>query len=265
MASEIKITWDGTAPGLSEHRLSVGAFGLPLTLLLAALRRIANQMVTNAVSGDRVQTGRLANAAKNLDIEIVSIKQNSSGVNAVITFREPPPQSELFVDLAERSAIQLLDALDKESKGQPADGSVRQYLRSLPDGTSKQIYELIEGGKPKKKTEIGDVKLTSLPPELPVLRSLVGNVIGVGFEPGKNEVRIKSNDALFSVTAKAEDVEKALVMRREQVRVLAVQEGKPSRLISLRRATDPHFKFDPEKAKNHIFSRWANVLKELAK
>jgi hypothetical protein len=267
MAAEIKITWDGTAPGLVEHRLSIGAFGEPLRLLLVALRRIASQMATNAADGER-SVGRLANAARNIDIEIVSIKQNSSGVNALITFVAPPAPSQvgLFGTLVDRATNELLDGIERESRGEPTYGVVRTYLYSLPDGTNKQKYELLEGGQRKKVVEVGEVKRTDLPPELPYLRTLEGNVVGVGFEPAKNEVRIRTEAiASITVTAKADDVNKAFEMRKEKVRTMAVQIGKQTRLISLKRAADPRFKFEPDAAKKHIFEKWDNVLKALAK
>src|SRR5579872_3263004 len=121
MASELRITWDGTAPGLAAHRLSIGAYGEPINLLLLALRRIANQIVANAFDGEGSQKGRLFAPAKNIDIEIVNVKQNSSGIDALVTFQEPPAQYELYANLADRSVGELLDDIERESKGQPAN------------------------------------------------------------------------------------------------------------------------------------------------
>lgn len=266
MASELKIVWDGTVPGLAQHRLSVGSFGIPLQLLLGALRRIASNLVSNAADS-AAETGRLANVAKSIDIEIVNVVQGSSGVAAVLSFAEVQPQFEIFGDLPERAATELLDAIDKESKGHPTNAPVRKYLRSLPDGTRRQVYELLEGGQTKKKTEVGEVKLTELPAELPFLRTLEGNIVGVGFEPGRNEVRVRTDAFVsLSITAKAAEVERALELRKEKIRTVTVHaSGKLPRLVALKRAADPRFKFDPDSAKKHIFSRWDNVLKRLAK
>ena len=264
MVSELKIIWDGTAPGLAEHRISIGAFGDSLLLLLSALRRIANQLVTEATEGDRMPRGRLASAAKNIDIEIRAVKQNSSGVDALITFRNPPPQIDMFATLAERATIGLLDAIERESSGKPTNASVRNYLRSLPEGTNRQVYEFFEDGTTRMRTEVTKLNLPELPPELPFLRVLEGSIVGVGFEPGRNEVRVKTDTNPFLVlAAKPEDVNKSLDMRHEKVRTILI-EGKKNRLIGVKRASDPKFKFDPEAATKHIFEKWGKVLKALA-
>lgn len=268
MAPELKITWDGTAPGLAAHRLSVGAFGEPLRLLLWALQRVATQIVSNAVAdGEKSPVGRIANVAKNIDIEIESIKQNSSGVNALVTFREPPvpQQVELFGNLVEKATMELLDGIERESKGQPTLAVARRYLYSLPQGTTKQRYEFVNGGAPKI-VEIGEVKHAEIPLDLPYLISLEGSVTGVGFEPAKNEVRIRTEEiSSINISASAEDVAKALDVRKDKIRAMAVHVGNKARLIALRRASEPVFKFDADAAKKHIFERWDNVLKALSK
>jgi hypothetical protein len=265
MVSELKITWDGTVPGLSEHRISIDAFGNALPLLLIALRRIAHQMVSEATEGDRMPRGRLANAAKNLDIEIGSVKQNSSGVDALITFRNPPPQIDMFATLAERATVGLLDAIEMESSGKPANASVRNYLRALPEGMNRQLYEFFEDGTIRKRAEVGKLILAELPPDLPLLRTIEANIIGVGFEPGRNEVRVRTDTNPFmTLAAASEDVDKSLQMRHEKVRAILV-EAKKSRLIGIRRASDPKFQFNAETARKHIFEKWGNVLKALAK
>jgi hypothetical protein len=64
--TELKIEWEGVAPGLADKRLSLSAFGEPLTILLAALRRIASNLVGDALEEKNV--GRFTNAARQLDI-----------------------------------------------------------------------------------------------------------------------------------------------------------------------------------------------------
>lgn len=269
MASELKILWEGRAPGLDKHRLSVGAFGEPLNLLLTALRRIASQMVGSAVEGDQVQTGRFASTAKNLDIEIVGLEEGSTGVRTELVLREPPPaQITMFGDLLDRATEELLDSIERESKGQWTHASVRNYLRSLPPGVTRQVYELKNSAKPAKTVEIKDVHFTTPPAGFPYLVEIEGNVVGVGFDPGRNEVRVKAEETPSAVTASAtpDAVDKALTLRKEKVRAVAVNvSGKRPRLISLNRSTDPHFKFTTEAAEEHIFKRWKELLGRLAK
>ena len=264
MPTEIQITWDGVVPGLAEHRLSIGAYGESLKLLLVALRRIANEMVSNAMEGEGSQKGRLVTAAKNIDIEITGIKQNSSGFNGLVTFHSPPQQIP-FMSLEETSAVALLEDIDRETKGYPVNGAVRTYLRSLPPGTTRQVYEIYDGALSKKRVEVGEVKLVELAPDLPVLRTFEGNVVGVGFEPGKVKSRLNTGDSFVSTTASPTEVDKAISLRKEDVRTIAIQDSKRTRLISLRRAADARPKIDRETAKKYIYDRWNNVLKQLAK
>jgi hypothetical protein len=266
MATEIRIVWDGDVPGLSEHRLSLGAFGGPLESLLAALRRIATQMVSTAVEGEYPQTGRFTTVAKQLDIQVERLIEGSAGVAAVVVFnqQQSQPPLPLFEDLPIRAAVELLDAIEEESHGRPRNSAVRKYLRALPGQLRRQEYLVYDGGKERKKVEIKDLNLSEIPPDLPTLQQFEGDVIGVGFEPGRSEVRIKA-EASTAISANPQEVDAALHLRGEKVRALAVRVGNRSRLINIKRASDPKFTFTNEAVEEHVFRRWDNLLRRLAK
>ena len=57
MATRLEIQYDGTVPGLNEHRLSLSAFGPSLNALLRAIRRIATNMVGDALGQADVSKG----------------------------------------------------------------------------------------------------------------------------------------------------------------------------------------------------------------
>jgi hypothetical protein len=265
MASEIKIRWEGDVPGIAEHRLSLAAFADPLNQLLAALRRIATQMVSTAVEHERPKIGRFANLARQLDIEITSIEGNSTGFNGVVAYYQPPDELPLFADLPDRAVTELLDSIERESKGQAANWAVRKYLSSLPPTVHRQTYELYENGVAKKRVEIGDFKLMEVPEEFPSLREVDGNIIGVGFEPGRSEVRMKSDSATANFDATDKQVEMALAIRKESVRSLGVYDGKRTRLLLIAKASEPRFKITDEAIEEHIFKRWSGVFARLAK
>jgi hypothetical protein len=264
MASELKIRWDGDVPGIAEQRLSLAAFAEPLNLLLIALRRIATQMVSSAMEGEHPKSGRLTNIARLIDIELVDIAKQSSGTDAFVVFHNPPEELNLWWDIPSRATVELLEAIDIESKGQIRNSAVRNYLRSLPPGLHHQVYEYTNGAA-TKRVEVGDIRLTDLPPDLPVLRKMEGNIVGVGFEPGKNEVRIKTETMTTPLTATAEAVDRALELRHDKVRTMSVHIASRARLISLKRSSDPEFKFSPEAVQEHIFKRWDPLLARLAK
>ena len=265
MAYQLKIRYDGDVPGLAEHRLSLNAFGDPLRLLAAALRRIATQMVGSATEGEHPRTGRFANLARQLDIEIVQIVGNSSGADAIVTFYTPPDELALFADLPDRATLELLTAIERESSGQPSNSAVRSYLKSLPLGLHKQSYEFHNNGTMRRRVEIGDMKVTDLPSELPSFREVQGNVVGVGFEPGKSEVRLKSEFGTPIFDAAPEQVEVALSLRKAGVRVFGIQDGRRTRLLRIAPASEPRFEVSKEAIEEHIFKRWSGVFERLAK
>lgn len=265
MSSEIKIRWDGDVPGVAEHRMSLAAFGEPLTNLLAALRRIATQLVSTAVEHERPKSGRFANIARQLDIEVTTIEGNSTGFNGVVAFYQPPEELPLFADLPERAVSELLDSIERESKGQAANWAVRKYLSSLPRAIHHQTYDLYENGAVKKHIEIGDVNLTELPEEPPTLREVTGSIVGVGFEPGRSEVRVKGEAAFLSFDASDEQVETALAIRKETVRSLGVHDGKRARLLQIIPSSAPRFQVNDRTVEEYIFKRWNGVLARLAK
>lgn len=265
MAAEIRIRWDGDAPGVEQHRLSLSAFGDALPLLLAALRRIATRMVTAAVEPERPAKGRFADLARSLDIEITNIEGNSTGFNGLVTFAIPPDELPLFADLPDRAVMELLDSIDRESRGQPSNWPVRQYLNALPEGIHKQTYEFHENGTVRKRVEIGDVKLMEIPAEFPFLREVEGSIIGVGFDPGKTEVRIRGESASANFDANEEQVEAALAIRHNPVRTIGIQAGKHSRLLRIQKATEPRFAVTADAIEEHIFKRWSGVFARLAK
>ena len=264
--AQLRVRWDGDVPGLAEHRVSLAEFGAALANLLYALRRIATQMVTTAMEHEQPRTGRFANVARQLDIELVSIEGNSSGFDGLVTFEQPQDMLPLFLDIPDRVTSELLESIEIESNGGLRNAAVRRYLNSLPKGVHKQVYEFHRNGDIRKRVEIGDVKMSDIPADLPYLREYEGNVVGVGFEPGRNEVRVKPEVGnMVGLASSAENVEQALEMRHNKVRTLTVHTSKGTRVIALKRASEPQFKFDPKSAKEHIFTRWDNVLRELSK
>ncbi len=263
--AQLRIRWDGDVKGLAEHRISLAAFGQPLAYLLQALRRIATQMVSNAVDAEHPKFGRFTNQARQLDIELAKMEEGSGGFDALVSFSQPPDELPLFWDVPERATIELLDSIDQERQSIPRNSAVRRYLSSLPREVHKQLYEFHENGNVKKRVEFGDIEVAEVPPDLPSLVQYEGSIVGVGFEPGRSEVRVKSDAASPSLDATDAQVDMALQMRRAKIRVLGVHDGKRSRLLQMARARDPKFKMTPEAVKEHIFDKWAEAFEQLSK
>ncbi len=263
MAVQLDIVWDGDAPGLQEHRLSLGAFGEALTCLLAALRRIATNIVGDAVEGEAAEVGRFANAARQLDIQIESIKEGSSGFAGLVSIHTPQGESmQLFDDLPQVAGTQLLEAVELESKGTLKNSGVRRYLRALPVGVYRQTYVLHHNGHEFKRVELHSMALSDLLSDLPYLAELSGRIVGVGFEPGRNEIRIKSDEGRnFTLSASALQVDNALELRSSPIKALAVMQEGGSRLLRLQAAGAGWSMPSREEA---IYGKWNALLGRLA-
>jgi hypothetical protein len=265
MATQLRIRWDGEAPGIAEHRLSLATFGVPMELLLSALRRIATQMVGAALENEQPKTGRFANLARGLDIEIKQIEGNSTGFDGIVSFQHPPQELPLFGDLPDRATMELLDSIDAESKGLARHGSVRKYLKSIPPSIHKQFYEIHDNGTTKHKVEIGDLNLADIPVDLPSFLEVEGDLIGVGFDPGRNEVRLKGDGGTTSFGALEAQVDESLKLRNTKIRALGIHDGKHGRLLRLTPASEGRYKVTPESIEENIYKKWAGVFARLSK
>src|SRR5213076_1312130 len=96
--TQLEIVWTGQIQSLIEHRISLGAFADPLSNLLAAARRIASNMVGDALE-EPANVGRLAKEAHQIDIEIDAVIGSSAGVSTVMTFQAENTQQPLFDDM----------------------------------------------------------------------------------------------------------------------------------------------------------------------
>ncbi len=265
MSVELKIKWDGVTPGLPEHRLSIGSFGLPLHNLLRSIRRTASNIVRDAIDMREASVGSFAFDAGRIDIEVHSLVTSCGGIQGVVKMQLPPQGTQIplsFDDLTERATDRVLEDIEKESRGVLRNNSVRRYLDSLPPGITQQEYSLSVDGEEKRHVVFGSVSLPEPITELPYLAEVVGNVIGVGFEPGRNWVRVKGKDGDISVSAPAESVDRALEMRNSDVRLLYVflPDGNRKLLrIDRSSATRSHLNVD-----EFVFKKWRSVLESLA-
>jgi hypothetical protein len=262
MAVRLIIKWEGDVPGLSEKRLSLNAFGSALSRLHMSLRRIATNIVNEALREKQAECGRFTDAARQLDIQMTSLVENSSGFESVVTIIPPQGRAfSLFEDLPENATRKLLDAIEAERQGILTNASVRQYLRSLPKGLSRQTYSIYRNGIALREISFGDVALAEVPTHVPYIAEYIGEIVGVGFEPGELEVRMKAGHDVVSLTATATQVETALKLRSINIRSLAVIHGSSRRLLLLQESSIPMNRSTQEAA---IFQRWKGLLARLA-
>lgn len=272
MASEslrLRIVFDGTAPGLIEHRLSIAAFADPLKLLLQAYRRIASGLIRDMLDTPDYGRagGRYAEEAKGIDLEIFELVGNSP-LQIGFECRAHVPvtgQLSLFApDFLKRVGKLFLENIEGESKGELRNAAVRRYLLSLPSGISRQSYKFEQDQTEIGTVVIGNMDIAQLPEQLPRLEKIEGDVIGVGFAPGPPEVRIKpKNDNVIVLTANEKQVVMALSFRGSAVTAMTLV-GKTKKLLWIRSQNAPQTHYSYEQVVNHIDERWGKVLKRLA-
>jgi hypothetical protein len=267
----LSITFEGDLPGLDEGGLSIASFGDAMPKLLAAYRRIASGIVSDALDkpGYGKGGGKYAREAEHIDLELTALTFNSPLTLELrcsahpTDFQPSPMYSE---DLLEDAGKLLLRSIDLESKGQPRNAYVRRYLHSLPIGLRTQAYRLSRDNQDLEKVTVSTVSLVE-EVEWPVFDVMTGNITGVGFEPGNLEVRGKSEDgkASFSAYAAAADVEKALALRGQTVEAVLWREGtKKAQLVGIGEVGSRQAIRAPEDNKRAIFQEWDEALRRLA-
>jgi hypothetical protein len=265
--TKLHIHWDGFAPGLAEHRLSLDAFGPALVALLSAVRRIASGIVKDALEDPNYgrKGGRLARKAQLIDLELAGISGGSLGVDLLCRMRVAPGANmPLFEELPERATNRLLDAIESEGRGQPANALVRRYLSRLPEGVVGQRYDITRDGTSIRSVALGSMALPRIEPGPPYLVQLDGAIVGLGLDPDAPEVRIASNERKYTCAATMAQVERAIELRQEPVRAMILHTKGARRLLWIRPMRQPGVFADPDARASHLLTSWDELLKRLA-
>jgi hypothetical protein len=266
MTTTLKVSYAGSTPGLENHRLSVSHFGEPLNKLVAALRRIASNMISQATEEVGATGGRLAKNAQAIDVEIAAIEPGSVGLALVVVARLAGGQGELFDNLPDRACADFVSCVESEAQGRTRSAVVRKYLQSLPSGLARQQYQLTRSDGSRIETSIEAVEIAKIPAVPPSLDEIEGSIIGVGFEPGRWEVRIMDSMTRNPVSCLASSklVEDAIALRSKRIRVLTVSNGARVRLLRLQDADAPPIQLTEAQRHELVFGRWDELMRRLA-
>lgn len=170
MSVELRITFEGTEPGLTAHRLSLSAFNEPLRLLLIAVQRTASAILSSTLENPEygAHGGAYKTEARLLDLELsgISDAEHSTSVELVCSARIPvggqltighaAPTSFARFDLAALTIERLLHDIDAERSGKPCNAAVRRYLGSMPTGVTRQRYRATCG-----EHVLGDIQFSA--------------------------------------------------------------------------------------------------------
>lgn len=274
MSIELKITYDGTEPGLQEHRLSLSSFGRPLGLLLNALRRTASGILSQALDNPEYgkKGGKFADLAKLLDLELASVEKGSACPTFICTARPRPVPVGLQTsltpgfddDIMTGAVERLLKDIDAERTGRVRNAVVRQYLAALPRTVTRQRYTATRNGVILADVSFGETQLADLPPPLPRLVKVIGSIASVGFEHGSTFVALKTKSRTIKCSASPQQVDEAVALHTGAV-LAAVLDGERSSLIWIRSAEASVKPPDVAATAQYATSEWKSTLEALAR
>jgi hypothetical protein len=261
MGTQLKIKFDGSVEGLADHRLELSAFGPSIVALVAALRRVASSMVTEAVEHP------VGAIAKGADLRVFLDEIGGGSLEMTMDVAAPPlsigQSGTLFDDLPTRTTEKFVRAIESESRGEMVSTQARRFLRSLPQGLKSQRYEVYSGPELVYSATIGDFTLPEESADLPMVIKTAARISGVTFEPSL-EVRLDANGTKLNLAATTKLVERAIALRNETVTIIATANGNRGRLLWLDLSDALPTPLSPEIRSHHVLSRWEKTLAELA-
>jgi hypothetical protein len=276
MGVELSVAFEGTEPGLAEHRLSMSAFGEPLRLLLIALQRTASAILSSAESPEYGSKGGQYKAeARMLDLELSAVTSGSAGAVFACTARVPPggqltiteaaPEAFERYDLPALAAARLLQDIDAERSGTPRNAAVRRYLASIPPGVTMQRYRATSGVEVLGEIAFESIKLTSAPDDVPRLQRFEGRVGSVSFDPSSPHVLLRSAARSVRCSATRQQIDRALAIRGHDIVAVILHGRREPRLIWIRTAAEAALTPPLERTVEHLRSDWGETLRELAR
>jgi hypothetical protein len=264
MSTQLRIVWDGRAPGLEEGRLSLATFGPALLALLRAARNIARRQVA-AATGESYEPEK-ATRSTLVDLQLSAFRNGSADSTLeVVPVASQFGAAMLFPDFPERVTRELFTSIRDESRGIRRDRFVNEFLRSLPKDLGRQRYSVIVNGREEEPLELTEIQLLEPVEAYPGIVLLRGQVEGVTFgERGEPQVRFAPwQGRLVTASATKEQVKQA-VQFQEKAQALFLMGDRP-RLLWIRSDVEQLSLLDAQQREDHIFSTWSELLGRLAK
>lgn len=261
----IKIKFDGDLESLKNHRLSISDFNKPLKNLLQAYREKAYALT------DYLEQGNISKKRMEFfDLEIQSISEGCTTADLVCTHNNT---TSGFFDITseekKEAATAVLDDIEKTSQGKYSSEHIRKFFKNIPKEVSYQEYKVCYKGEVVKEVNISAVDIAEL--KFPcVFEKIQGHIVQVGFDPGKQKIKIKCHKTKREIEgiADKELVEKAISFRNTNIKALFVKTNKrfnKNRCLWIKDTNEQVCKMNQEEKKEYILKRWGNVLDRLSK
>lgn len=260
MSTKLTIRWDGDAPGLQQHALSLSAWLEPLGTLLRALRRAASNLDASRPDDPErgKRGGRHTLAAAAIDLQITAIRQGCVVLDLEAT-QKSAGQQPFSPDLPARALVAVVRDIKGEAEGRDRSVLARRFLDQLPCGVRVQEYTVEHEGVPLISEKISESAARALPAHLPRLERVVGSIVGVGFEPGRSTITFKTRRQRLTRGASEQLVERALALRGRAVEAMCLV-GPTTRVLWLRPAGEENVVTPDDERSSILRNRWARTL-----
>lgn len=262
MASKVqlRIKWDGTTPGLDEHRLDVDEFGPAIQNMSQALKRVASAMISEADDSEYgARGGQFAKRARGLKVQWSSMRDGcvTSTFDLVMY-----GQQDAFEDLPERTVRQFVQHVRDEAAGRLRSAVVRKFLRELPGSLTLQSYNAVVDGQIVDSANIEHVNLRPRPREFPGLFRGEAEIVGAFFDDRRLGLELRFDNRNERLAADEAMVERGLALRGRVVRFVGLRSpGGSNRLLRLAPVDAPST--TPDAVERHLLARWGKVLDRL--
>lgn len=270
---EFCVRFDGAAPGLESHRLSLAAFQTPLSKLLQALRQMADSVKDGSEGTDRKNRSRTGKFGKLLDLQLATITDGCVNLNfSLVTTKTDEFTDQQRESLATMTVQRFIDELKTEWDGAaPRVNGIRRYLDSLPDNVTTHEYEGRMGGNVINSAKLSTKIATNVDSNedfrqtAPRLRQVTARITSIRFDSKDGCVKLRTVfGEKFVCQASPELLDLAARLHKFSVVAQILVRHDVARLLSLRDEQSTHEPLTEEARREYLYQNWSNTLKRLA-
>ncbi len=271
MSVTLTIKFEGTAPGLNRHELSLASFGPVLVEYVRALKRTASSILSQS-DDPRYGSkgGRFAKIAESMDLVVTTMEHNCVTLDCRIDLPEPFADSDqealpMPLDALEASTAQaLVRQLEDAQAGRVVSETARSIIRLIPEGTTHS-YWARRADELLASAVIGAVDIQERRVSMVRSKRIVGTIAGLMFDKPGVHVRDETGKVV-RLRANEDQVNEALALRDGPVEVQALlRKNGSDTLLWIRPAHVQLEVVTGDQRVGFFTERWSEVLERLAR